>query len=80
MPTRISMWDNRGMEENTTKIPPKDRPHYINYGIGVLMVALAAIIGHFNGGFWWWVIGSAIIGFALVLHGHFPTVFSLKRH
>jgi hypothetical protein len=39
--------EQRDMDEHPNRI------HYINYGIGVLMVVLAALIEHFNGGFWW---------------------------
>jgi hypothetical protein len=59
------MWDNLGMEERA-------RANYINWGIGLAMVVVAALIGHYNGGFWWWIDIATIVALALVLHGHFP--------
>src|SRR5262249_53886080 len=65
-------WENRGVEERT-------RANYVNWGIGFAMVVVAAIIGHFNGGFWWWIAGGAILSVWLVLRGHFPNTFTHTR-
>lgn len=50
------------------------RTVYISWGVGLLTVVLAlALRGR------WWVAGTAVAGALLVLRGHFPGWFTLRR-
>jgi hypothetical protein len=50
----------------------------VNYGLGLLMVALAAYLDYRHAGPWW-IAGTALAGLILILHGHFPRAFSVRR-
>jgi hypothetical protein len=60
------------MEEDTK------RSLVVGYGLGLLMVALAAYLELIHAGPWW-IAGIAVAGFILILHGHFPKALSIRR-
>lgn len=50
----------------------------INYGLGLLMVALAAYLDYRHAGPWWIAV-TALAGIVLILHGHFPKALGVRR-
>jgi hypothetical protein len=79
--------DESGPDKNSDNAMPSEhrplghetnRTIYISWGLGFVMVALAALLAIYKNPLWL-IIATALIGAALILHGSLPRRFTKKR-